>query len=96
MNNKQIHALNAEIDKRKRQLIKIEDYMKTVQALVPLIELANKMSLRADIEEGVNKNTWRVVLADVLTTKEEISEIYSGLADTTQELVDKLSELKGK
>ena len=89
-----IHVYNDELSKRQAKLARIEDYMKTVQALVPMVELAIKLSSRADIDNGADKNAWRTVLADILTMKEEISETYSGLADVAQELHENIERLK--
>lgn len=89
-----IHVYNDELSKRQAKLVRIEDYMKTVQALVPMVELAIKLSSRADIDNGADKNAWRTVLADILTMKEEISETYSGLADVAQELHENIERLK--
>ena len=89
-----IHVYNDELSKRQAKLVRIEDYMKTVQALVPMVELAIKLSSRADIDNGADKNAWRTVLADILTMKEEISETYSGLADVAQELHENIEKLK--
>lgn len=89
-----IHVLNSEITKRQAKLMRIEDYSKSIQALVPMVELAIKLSSRADLDNGEDKNAWRTILADILTIREEVAETYSGLADIAQEMSEEVNKLK--
>lgn len=91
---RQIHTLNDDITKKEAKLLKIEDYMKALQSMVPLIELAIRFSSRADLDEGHDKEALRIVLADILTIKEEVAEAYSDMADLIKESLGKLEELK--
>lgn len=92
--NHKIHVLNGEITKRKAKLIKIEDYAKVVQAIVPMIELAERYSSRVDMDNGHDKEALRIVLADILTLKDQISEFYSDYSDVTQNMVNEVEKLK--
>ena len=89
-----IRYYNIEISKKKMELSKLDYYTKLLQSLVPLIELAHKMSAKADIDEGRAKKTWQMILADILIMKEEASEEYSGLADVMQDMVEEVKKLE--
>ena len=90
-----IRHFNGEITKNQAKLSKLEDYSKVIQSLVPMVELAYKMSVKTDIDTGEGKKTWRMVLADILTIKEEVAEAYSGLADLSQDYLNEINKLKG-
>lgn len=91
---RQMHAINGEITKKEAQLIKVEDYMKALQSIVPMVELATRFSSRADLDEGHDKEALRIILADVLTIKEEVAEAYSNIADSIKELSTKADDIK--
>ena len=90
----QIHVFNDEITKKKAKLFKVEDYTKALQAIVPMVELAIRFSSRADLDGGHDKEDLRVILADVVTLKEEVADAYSNISDSITELVEKVENLK--
>lgn len=90
----QIHVYNGEIAKKEVKLLKIEDYAKALQAIVPMVELATRFSSRADLDEGHDKEALRIIMADILTIKNEVAEAYSDTADSIKELSFKVEKLK--
>ena len=92
--NQKIKFYSKQIQDNTVMLAKMEDYTKIIQAIVPLVELARKYALKVDLDNGEAKKAWEVILADVLTIKEEVAERYSGISDSSQEMQEELNKLK--
>ena len=91
--NRQIKFYNGKIASKLKLISQIEDYSKVIQAIVPLVELARKESIKADLDNGETKKTWEMILADVLTIKSDVEESYSDISDdlnTTREMIEML------
>lgn len=92
--NQKIKYYSRQIQENSVALAKMEDYVKVIQSIVPLVELARKYALKVDLDNGEAKKSWEIILADVLTIKEEVAERYSGISDTSQEMQEELKKLK--
>lgn len=90
----ELHVCNGEINKKQGELSKIEDYVRVMHSIVPLVELAHKMCVKLDIDEGQTKKTWQMILADVMTIKREVEDYYSDKADGVHELEEKIVKLR--
>lgn len=89
MKNKEI---DKQIEKEQRHLICIEDYVTLMSGILNLVGLATKFSIKADLDEGQSKKTWRMILADVLTMKKDAEDEYSETADEIQRLKSKRND----
>lgn len=92
--NQKIKFYSKQIQDNTVMLAKMEDYTRVIQSIVPLVELARKYALKVDLDNGEAKRAWEVILADVLTIKEEVAERYSGISDSSQEMLEELKKLK--
>lgn len=92
--NQKIKFYAKQIQDNTVMLAKMEDYTRVIQSIVPLVELARKYALKVDLDNGEAKKAWEVILADVLTIKEEVAERYSGISDSSQEMQEELNKLK--
>lgn len=78
MNKKDI---NQQINTLQNKLKRIGEYDKVVDAIVPLVRLAEELSVKADIDNGEDKKTLRMVYADLATIQSVIKDSYSNTAD---------------
>lgn len=92
--NQKIKFYAKQIQDNTVMLAKMEDYTRVIQSIVPLVELARKYALKVDLDNGEAKKAWEVILADVLTIKEEVAERYSGISDSSQEMQEEVKKLK--
>ena len=92
--NQKIKFYSKQIQDNTVMLAKMEDYTRVIQSIVPLVELARKYALKVDLDNGEAKKAWEVILADVLTIKEEVAERYSGISDSSQEMQEEVNKLK--
>lgn len=88
-----VHYHNREITKIQGEMSRIEDYAKVVQSLLPIVELAYKLSTKAGIDNGEGKKTWRMILADIMTIKKEIEDFYSDISDVAQGHQEEINKL---
>ena len=77
---------NVQINKLQEKLKQVGDYEKFVEALLPLVKLAEGHAVKADIDNGEDKKTWRMIHADVVTIKSMVEDVYSDIADRIHEL----------
>lgn len=91
---REIQEINTKINAGQNRLKKCEEYVKVLQAIVPLVHLANDYACWLDLDAGQAKKIWRTILADVETIQDEARDAYSDTADIVYELTNKLNEIK--
>lgn len=91
---REIHETNTKINAGENRLKKMEDYIKVLHALVPLVQLASDYAAWLDLDQGQTKKTWRMILADIETIQAETQEAYSDTADIVYELTNKVNKIK--
>lgn len=78
--------INLQINTLQNKLKRIGEYDKVVDAITPLVKLAEEMAVKADIDNGEDKKTWRMIYADVATIQSTVKDAYSDTADMIREL----------